>query len=89
MLFCEKSWFYMHLKQPIKLPFLEFIGWQTADVYQLYSDPSVHARDLIDLAFLRNQQPIPALAIDLDLQKISRTLSESGDEIFPFLDREI
>ncbi len=28
-----------------------------------YSDPSVHARDLIDLAFLRNQQPIPALAI--------------------------
>jgi Nucleotidyl transferase AbiEii toxin, Type IV TA system len=107
-----------------------------------YSDPSVYARDLIDLAFLRNQQTIPALAIekaeaaydvmaplrsaltrfqadpdlrsrcydnlaidqsfyaqlidgidllaiDLDLQKTSRTLSESGDEIFPFLDREI
>jgi Nucleotidyl transferase AbiEii toxin, Type IV TA system len=29
-----------------------------------YPDPGVHARDLIDLAFLRNQQPIPALAIE-------------------------
>ena len=28
-----------------------------------YADPSVHSRDLIDLAFLRNQQPIPDLAI--------------------------
>ncbi len=29
-----------------------------------YPDPNVHARDLIDLAFLRNQQPIPTLAIE-------------------------
>jgi Nucleotidyl transferase AbiEii toxin, Type IV TA system len=103
-----------------------------------YPDPSVHARDLIDLAFLRNQQPIPALAIekaeaaynvmaplrsavtrfqsdaglrsrcyenlaidrsfysqlidgvdllaiDLGLKQTTRTISESGDEIFPFL----
>ncbi len=103
-----------------------------------YPDPSVHARDLIDLAFLRNQQTIPALAIDkaeaaynvmtplrsalirfqvdadlrsrcyenllinqsfqaqiidgvdllaidLGLAKTTRTISESGDEIFPFL----
>jgi Nucleotidyl transferase AbiEii toxin, Type IV TA system len=103
-----------------------------------YPDPGVHARDLIDLAFLRNQQPIPALAIekaeaaynvitplrsaltrfqadpdlrshcydnlaidpafyaqlidgidllaiDIDLKKTSRTIGESGDEIFPFL----
>ncbi len=103
-----------------------------------YSDPSVHARGLIDLAFLRNQQPIPALAIekaeaaynvmaslrsaltrfqadpdlrfhcyqnlaidqsfqaqlidgvdllaiDLGLAKTTRTINESGDEIFPFI----
>lgn len=103
-----------------------------------YPDPGVYARDLIDLAFLRNQQPIPALAIekaeaaynvitplrsaltrfqadpdlrsrcydnlaidpafyaqlidgidllaiDIDLKKTSRTIGESGDEIFPFL----
>jgi Nucleotidyl transferase AbiEii toxin, Type IV TA system len=103
-----------------------------------YADPGVHARDLIDLAFLRNQQPIPSLAIekaagayevmaplrsaltrfqadpdlrsrcyeslmidrsfyaqlidgvdllamDLDLEPTSRTISESGNEIFPFL----
>jgi Nucleotidyl transferase AbiEii toxin, Type IV TA system len=31
----EKFYFNMHLQQPIKLPFLEFIGWQIADVYQL------------------------------------------------------
>ena len=29
-----------------------------------YADPSVHSRDLIDLAFLRNEQSIPPLAID-------------------------
>jgi Nucleotidyl transferase AbiEii toxin, Type IV TA system len=29
-----------------------------------YTDPSVHSRDLIDLAFLRNEQPIPPLAIE-------------------------
>ncbi|WP_310486967.1 nucleotidyl transferase AbiEii/AbiGii toxin family protein [Chamaesiphon sp. VAR_69_metabat_338] len=29
-----------------------------------YADPSVHSRDLIDLAFLRNSQPIPPLAIE-------------------------
>jgi hypothetical protein len=28
------------------------------------TDPSVHCRDLIDLAFLRNQQSIPPLAIE-------------------------
>jgi hypothetical protein len=103
-----------------------------------YADSSVHSRDLIDLAFLRNQQSIPAssldkaeaayrvvaplkaaltkfqanadlrfncydnltipeafrsklidgidlLAIDLGLDKTSRTIGESGDEIFPFL----
>lgn len=103
-----------------------------------YADPSVHSRDLIDLAFLRNSQPIPPLAIekaeaayrvipslnaalikfqadaalifhcyenlaileafrsqlidgldllaiDLGLAKTSRTISESGDEVFPFM----
>jgi Nucleotidyl transferase AbiEii toxin, Type IV TA system len=103
-----------------------------------YADPSVHSRDLIDLAFLRSSQPIPPLAIekaeaayrvmspltaaltkfqsdadlrfhcyenlaiseafrsklidgidllaiDLGLAKTSRTISESGDEIFPFM----
>jgi Nucleotidyl transferase AbiEii toxin, Type IV TA system len=103
-----------------------------------YADPSVHSRDLIDLAFLRNSQPIPPLAIekaeaayrvmspltaaltkfqadadlrfhcyenltiseafrsklidgidllaiDLGLDKTSRTISESGDDIFPFM----
>jgi Nucleotidyl transferase AbiEii toxin, Type IV TA system len=103
-----------------------------------YADPSVHSRDLIDLAFLRNSQPIPSLAIDkaeaayrvmsplnaaltkfqadadlrfhcyenltiseafraklidgidllaidLGLDKTSRTISESGDDIFPFM----
>ncbi|WP_373547395.1 nucleotidyl transferase AbiEii/AbiGii toxin family protein [Chamaesiphon sp.] len=103
-----------------------------------YADPSVHSRDLIDLAFLRNSQPIPPLAIekaeaayrvilpltaaltkfqadadlrfhcyenlkipeafrselidgidllalDLGLEKTSRTISESGDNIFPFM----
>jgi hypothetical protein len=103
-----------------------------------YADSSVHSRDLIDLAFLRNQQSIPAssldkaeaayrvvaplkaaltkfqanadlrfncydnltipeafrsklidgidlLAIDLGLDKTSRTIGESGDDIFPFL----
>jgi Nucleotidyl transferase AbiEii toxin, Type IV TA system len=102
-----------------------------------YADPSVHSRDLIDLAFLRNSQSIPPeaiekaeaayrvmspltaaltkfqadadlrfycyenlaiskafrsqlidgidlLAIDLGLAKTSRTITESGDEIFPF-----
>lgn len=102
------------------------------------ADPSVHSRDLIDLAFLRNAQPIPPLAIekaeaayrvisplnaaltkfqadadlrfhcynnlkiseafrsqlidgidllaiDLGLEKTSRTMSESGDNIFPFM----
>ena len=29
-----------------------------------YADASVHSRDLIDLAFLRTEQPIPAIAID-------------------------
>jgi Nucleotidyl transferase AbiEii toxin, Type IV TA system len=29
-----------------------------------YADDSVHSRDLIDLAFLRNNRPIPLLAID-------------------------
>ena len=29
-----------------------------------YADPSVHSRDLIDLAFLRNSQPIPAFSIE-------------------------
>ncbi len=29
-----------------------------------YADPSVHCRDLIDLAFLRNHQPIPPISID-------------------------
>jgi hypothetical protein len=29
-----------------------------------YADPSVHSRDLIDLAFLRNDRPIPPLAIE-------------------------
>jgi hypothetical protein len=29
-----------------------------------YADASVHSRDLIDLAFLRNDRPIPSLAID-------------------------
>ncbi len=29
-----------------------------------YTDPSVHSRDLIDLAFLRNERSIPPLAID-------------------------
>lgn len=28
-----------------------------------YSDPIIHSRDLIDLAFLRNEQSIPPLAI--------------------------
>jgi Nucleotidyl transferase AbiEii toxin, Type IV TA system len=103
-----------------------------------YADPSVHSRDLIDLAFLRNSQPIPPLAIDkaeaayrvmlpliaaltkfqadadlrfhcyenlaiseafrsqlidgidllaidLGLAKTSRTITESGNEIFPFM----
>jgi Nucleotidyl transferase AbiEii toxin, Type IV TA system len=103
-----------------------------------YTDPSVHSRDLIDLAFLRNNTPIPPLsiekaeaayrvmspltaaltkfqadadlrfhcyenlaiseafrsrlidgidllAIDLGLDKTSRTIGESGDEIFPFI----
>jgi hypothetical protein len=103
-----------------------------------YADPSVHSRDLIDLAFLRNSQPIPPLAIDkaeaayrvmlpliaaltkfqadadlrfhcyenlaiseafrselidgidllaidLGLAKTSRTITESGDDIFPFM----
>jgi hypothetical protein len=103
-----------------------------------YLDPGVHARDLIDLAFLRNTQPMPVLAIekgeaaynvlaplrsaltrfqadselrwlcytnlaidqscqsqlidgidllalDLGLAKTSRTISESGDELFPYL----
>jgi hypothetical protein len=103
-----------------------------------YGDSRVHSRDLIDLAFLRNQQSIPPLAIDkaeanyrvtiplkaaltkfqanadlrfqcyenltipeafrsklidgidllsidLGLDKTSRTIGESGDEIFPFL----
>jgi len=103
-----------------------------------YADPSVHSRDLIDLAFLRNSQPIPSLAIekaeaayrvmsplntalikfqsdadlrfhcyenlkiseafrsklidgidllaiDLGLAKTSRTISESGDDVFPFM----
>ncbi len=101
------------------------------------ADPSVHSRDLIDLAFLRNEEPIPnfaiekaesayrvitplkaalskfqadaelrfncyenltiseiyrsklidgidLLAIDLGLAKTNRTISESGDELFPF-----
>jgi hypothetical protein len=30
----------------------------------IYADPSVHSRDLIDLAFLRNEQSIPSLAIE-------------------------
>jgi hypothetical protein len=103
-----------------------------------YTDSRVHSRDLIDLAFLRNQQSIPPLAIDkaeaayrvtiplktaltkfqanadlrfhcyenltipeayrsklidgidllaidLGLDKTSRTIGESGDEIFPFM----
>jgi hypothetical protein len=103
-----------------------------------YADPSVHARDLIDLAFLRNSQPLPSvsiekaeaayrvmlpleaavtafqsdadmrfrcyenlsielkarsqlvdgidlLAIDLGLAKTQRTISESGDDLFPFM----
>jgi Nucleotidyl transferase AbiEii toxin, Type IV TA system len=103
-----------------------------------HADPSVHCRDLIDLAFLRNSQPIPPLAIekaeaayrvissltaaltkfqadadlrfhcyenlkisqtfrsklidgidllaiDLGLDKTSRTITESGEEIFPFM----
>ena len=103
-----------------------------------YADRSVHSRDLIDLAFLRNSQSIPPLAIekaeaayrvmpslnaaltkfqadadlrfycyenltiseafrsqlidgidllaiDLGLDKTSRTISESGDDIFPFM----
>jgi hypothetical protein len=103
-----------------------------------YADPSVHSRDLIDLAFLRNDRSIPPLAIekaeaayramiplkaaltkfqadadlrfhcyenltisevyrsklidgidllaiDLGLAKTSRTMGESGDEIFPFM----
>lgn len=103
-----------------------------------YADRSVHCRDLIDLAFLRNERSIPPLsiekaeaayrvmtplktalikfqanaelrsncyqnltileifhsklidgidllAIDLGLDKTSRTIGESGDEIFPFL----
>jgi hypothetical protein len=29
-----------------------------------YADASVHSRDSIDLAFLRTDRPIPALAID-------------------------
>jgi Nucleotidyl transferase AbiEii toxin, Type IV TA system len=29
-----------------------------------YADDSVHSRDLIDLAFLRNDRPIPAIAIE-------------------------
>jgi Nucleotidyl transferase AbiEii toxin, Type IV TA system len=29
-----------------------------------YADDSVHSRDLIDLAFLRNNRPVPSLAID-------------------------
>jgi hypothetical protein len=103
-----------------------------------YADPSVHSRDLIDLAFLRNERSIPdlaiekaeaayrvmiplkaalskfqadadlrfhcyenltiseiyrsklidgidLLAIDLGLDKTSRTIGESGDELFPFM----
>jgi Nucleotidyl transferase AbiEii toxin, Type IV TA system len=103
-----------------------------------YADLSVHSRDLIDLAFLRNSQPIPPLAIekaeaayrvmsplnaaltkfqadadlrfhcyenliiseafrsqlidgidllaiDLGLEKTSRIITESGDDIFPFM----
>ena len=103
-----------------------------------YADRSVYSRDLIDLAFLRKERPIPPLAIekaeaayrviapltaaltkfqqdadlrfhcydnltisdffrsqlidgidllasDLGLNKTSRTISESGDEIFPFM----
>ncbi len=103
-----------------------------------HADPSVHSRDLINLAFLRNSQPIPPLAIekaeaayrvisplkaaltkfqadadlrfhcyenlrisetfrsklidgidllaiDLGLAKTSRTISESGDDLFPFM----
>ncbi len=103
-----------------------------------YADSSVYCRDLIDLAFLRNERSIPPLsiekaeaayrvmlplkaalikfqanadlrfncydkltisepfrsklidgidllAIDLGLDKTSRTIGESGDEIFPFL----
>lgn len=99
-----------------------------------YLDTSIHACDLIDLAFLRNNYVLPALAIekaeaayrvisplqsalvrfqadahcyenltisesfraqlidgidllaiDLDLPKTQRTMSEVGDEIFPFM----
>jgi Nucleotidyl transferase AbiEii toxin, Type IV TA system len=103
-----------------------------------YADSRVHCRDLIDLAFLRNERSIPPLAIekaeaayrvmiplkaalakfqanadlrfhcyenltipeafrcqlidgidllavDLSLDKTSRTIGESGDEIFPFI----
>jgi Nucleotidyl transferase AbiEii toxin, Type IV TA system len=103
-----------------------------------YADYSVHSRDLIDLAFLRNAQPIPPLAIekaeaayrvmspltaaltkfqadadlrfhcyenlaiseafrsqlidgidllasDMGLDKTSRTITESGDDIFTFM----
>jgi Nucleotidyl transferase AbiEii toxin, Type IV TA system len=103
-----------------------------------YLDASVHARDLIDLAFLRNNYALPAVAIkkaeaayrvvspltvavtrfqsdadfrfrcyenlaiaesfyaqlidgidrlatDLELPKTQRTISEVGDEIFPFM----
>jgi Nucleotidyl transferase AbiEii toxin, Type IV TA system len=103
-----------------------------------YNDSRVHYRDLIDLAFLRNERSIPPLAIekaeaayrvmvplktalakfqantdlrfhcyenltipeafrsklidgidllaiDLGLDKTSRTIGESGDEIFPFM----
>ncbi|WP_310483413.1 nucleotidyl transferase AbiEii/AbiGii toxin family protein [Chamaesiphon sp. VAR_48_metabat_403] len=103
-----------------------------------YTDRSVHSRDLIDLAFLRTERPIPPLAIekaeaayrvipplsaaltkfqqdvdlrfhcyenltitkafrsklidgidllagDLGLDKTTRNISESGDEIFPFI----
>ncbi len=104
----------------------------------IYADSSVHCRDLIDLAFLRNDRSIPPLsiekaeaayrvtiplkaaltkfqanadlrshcyenltiyeafrsklidgidllAIDLGLDKTTRAIGESGDEIFPFL----
>jgi hypothetical protein len=109
----------MHLQQPIKLPFLEFIGWQIADVYQL-SQPEMLANyergwryknlaspPVSELAFIKQLvftynswlssefmefqighhqlDGVDLLAIDLDLPKTPRTISESGDEIFPFL----
>ena len=111
----------MNITQPPKLPFLEFLGWQTADVYRLTQLEMLasyergwryrHIANLsaCELAFIEQLafdrksfhcyknlaiaeafrskliDGIDLLAIDLGLDKTSRTITESGDEIFPFM----